>query len=117
MSVGEAFQGNLFSGDLLAESIVRSADWLALDDHHVVRRTVLERCVYGADKKPMAVELAKVSLWLHTFTVGAPLGFLDHHLRCGDSLFGCWVRKGIDRAEGTDSTTISLFKSGCSATR
>jgi hypothetical protein len=46
----------------------------------------------------MAVELAKVSLWLHTFTVGAPLSFLDHHLRCGDSLFGSWVRGGIDRA-------------------
>jgi hypothetical protein len=46
----------------------------------------------------MAVELAKVSLWLHTFTVGAPLSFLDHHLRCGDSLFGCWVRAGIDKA-------------------
>ena len=60
---------------------------------------VLKRCVYGVDKNPMAVELAKVSLWLHTFTVGAPLGFLDHHLRCGDSLFGCWVRQGIDRAE------------------
>jgi hypothetical protein len=40
----------------------------------------------------MAVELAKVSLWLHTFTVGAPLSFLDHHLRCGDSLFGEMVR-------------------------
>jgi len=39
----------------------------------------------------MAVELAKVALWLHTFTVGAPLSFLDHHLRCGDSLFGEWV--------------------------
>ena len=36
----------------------------------------------------MAVELAKVALWLHTFTVGAPLSFLDHHLHCGDSLFG-----------------------------
>ena len=36
----------------------------------------------------MAVELAKVSLWLHTFTVGAPLSFLDHHLRCGNSLYG-----------------------------
>jgi len=46
----------------------------------------------------MAVELAKVSLWLHTFTVGAPLSFLDHHLRCGDSLFGSWVRGGIGRA-------------------
>ena len=59
---------------------------------------VLKRCVYGIDKNPMAVELAKVALWLHTFTVGAPLSFLDHHLRCGDSLFGSWVRTGIETA-------------------
>ena len=71
-----------------------------LDDRHIVRRMVLKRCVYGVDKNPMAVELAKVSLWLHTFTVGAPLSFLDHHLRCGDSLFGAWVRAGIDKATG-----------------
>lgn len=63
-----------------------------LDDRHIVRRTILKRTVYGVDKNPMAVELAKVSLWLHTFTVGAPLSFLDHHLRCGDSLFGELVR-------------------------
>ena len=69
-----------------------------LDDRHIVRRMVLKRCVYGVDKNPMAVELAKVALWLHTFTVGAPLSFLDHHLRCGDSLSGSWVRTGIDRA-------------------
>ena len=70
-----------------------------LDDRHIVRRMVLKRCVYGVDKNPMAVELAKVALWLHTFTVGAPLSFLDHHLRCGDSLFGSWVRTGIDKAK------------------
>ena len=70
-----------------------------LDDRRIIRRMVLKRCVYGVDKNPMAVELAKVSLWLHTFTAGAPLGFLDHHLRCGDSLFGCWVRQGLDKAE------------------
>ena len=52
---------------------------------------VLKRCIYGVDKNPMAVELAKVSLWLHSFTVGAPLSFLDHHLRCGDSLLGLRV--------------------------
>ena len=69
-----------------------------LDDRHIVRRMVLKRCIYGVDKNPMAVELAKVALWLHTFTVGAPLSFLDHHLRCGDSLSGSWVRTGIDRA-------------------
>ena len=70
-----------------------------LDDRHIIRRMVLKRCVYGVDKNPMAVELAKVSLWLHTFTVGAPLSFLDHHLRCGDSLFGAWVRPALDNAE------------------
>lgn len=63
-----------------------------LDDRHIVRRMILKRCIYGVDKNSMAVELAKVALWLHTFTVGAPLSFLNHHLRWGDSLFGEWVR-------------------------
>ena len=82
----------------------RTANWAIeeaqLDDRHIVRRMVLKRCIYGVDKNPMAVELAKVALWLHTFTVGAPLSFVDHHLRAGDSLFGLWVRDAIDRAEG-----------------
>ena len=69
-----------------------------LDDRRIVRRIVLKRCVYGVDRNPMAVELAKVSLWLHTFTAGAPLSFLDHHLRCGNSLFGCWTRDAFDTA-------------------
>ena len=59
-----------------------------LDDRHIVRRMILKRSVYGVDKNRMAVELAKVALWLHTFTAGAPLSFLDHHLRWGNSLFG-----------------------------
>jgi hypothetical protein len=63
-----------------------TVDPAQLDDRHIIRRMVLKRCVYGVDKNLMAVELAKVSLWLHTFTVGAPLSFLDHHLRHGDSL-------------------------------
>jgi hypothetical protein len=59
-----------------------------LDDRHIVRRMILKRCIFGVDKNPMAVELAKTALWLHTFTVGAPLSFLDHHLKIGDSLHG-----------------------------
>jgi hypothetical protein len=82
----------------------RTAQWAIdeaqLDDRHIVRRMVLKRCVYGVDKNPMAVELAKVALWLHTFTVGAPLSFVDHHLRAGDSLFGLWVHDAIVLAEG-----------------
>ena len=52
------------------------------------RRRVVETCVYGVDLNPMAVELAKVSLWLHTVAKGKPLSFLDHHIRCGNSLVG-----------------------------
>ncbi len=52
------------------------------------KRKVVERCVYGVDVNPMAVELAKVALWLHTAARGKPLSFLDHHLKCGNSLVG-----------------------------
>ena len=72
-----------------------SSDWVMdktqLTDQAIFRRMVLKRCIYGVDKNPLTVELAKVSLWLHSFTVGAPLSFLDHHLRCGDSLVGLRV--------------------------
>src|SRR3546814_838940 len=70
-----------------AQDVRWSVDPALLDDRHLVRRMILKRVVYGVDKNPMAVELAKLALWLHTFTVGAPLSFLDHHLRCGDSLY------------------------------
>ena len=80
------------------EEILRRAeesDWVLdeslLTDQAIIRRMVLKRCIYGVDKNPLTVELAKVSLWLHSFTVGAPLSFLDHHLRCGDSLVGLRV--------------------------
>ena len=67
-----------------------------LTDQAIIRRMVLKRCIYGVDKNPLTVELAKVSLWLHSFTVGAPLSFLDHHLRCGDSLVGLRVAEAAE---------------------
>lgn len=81
-----------------------------LDDRHIVRRMVLKRCIYGVDKNVMAVELAKVALWLHTFTVGAPLSFLDHHLRSGNSLFGCWVKAGAERAQTLSNAPLFLHE-------
>lgn len=59
-----------------------------LTDVHLLKRHVLKRCIYGVDLNPLATELAKVSLWLDAFTLGAPLSFLDHHLRTGNSLIG-----------------------------
>jgi hypothetical protein len=52
------------------------------------RRTIAERCLYGVDANPMAVQLARVSLWLTTLAADRPLTFLDHALRTGDSLVG-----------------------------
>src|SRR5207244_12770691 len=56
-----------------------------------LRRTIAERCLYGVDLNPMAVQLARLSLWLATLAVDRPLTFLDHHLQVGDSLLGAWV--------------------------
>ena len=64
-----------------------------LEPTQLLQRVVMKRCIYGVDLNSMAVELAKVSLWLHSFTVGAPLSFLDHHLRCGNSLIGTTVKE------------------------
>lgn len=52
------------------------------------RRLVAQRCLYGVDKNPFAVNLAKLSLWLVTLAKDRPFTFLDHALKCGDSLVG-----------------------------
>jgi len=82
------------------EAILREMDKhdIAIDrgrltDVNLLKRHVLKRCIYGVDLNPMAVELAKVSLWLDCFTLGAPLSFLDHHLKCGNSLIGARVKE------------------------
>lgn len=54
----------------------------------IARRLIAERCLYGVDLNPLAVELAKLSIWLVTLAKGRPFGFLDHNMRCGDSLLG-----------------------------
>jgi len=59
-----------------------------LDDFTLLRRIVMKRCIYGVDVHRMAVELSQLSLWLRSFTIGAPLSFLKHHLKQGNSLIG-----------------------------
>ncbi|MDW8223944.1 MAG: hypothetical protein RMJ82_13450, partial [Gemmatales bacterium] len=51
-------------------------------------RDVITHCIYGVDKNPLAVDLCKVALWIEAHTEGKPLTFLDHRIRCGDSLLG-----------------------------
>ena len=49
---------------------------------------MVRHCIYAVDKNPLAVDLCKVALWIECHTMGLPLGFLDHHVKCGDSLVG-----------------------------
>lgn len=67
-----------------------------LTEVNLIKRMVIKQCVYGIDLNEMAVELAKLSLWLDSFTLGAPLSFLDHHLKCGNSLIGVNVEEVIN---------------------
>ena len=57
------------------------------------KRRVAENCIHGVDVNPMAVELAKLALWLETVAADAPLTFLDHHLQCGDSLMSVTINR------------------------
>ena len=59
-----------------------------LESLRAALRDVITRCVYGVDVNPMAVELAKVSLWLEALDPGKPLSFLDAHIKCGNALIG-----------------------------
>ncbi len=56
------------------------------------KRRVAENCLFGVDINPMAVELAKLAVWLETVAIDAPLAFLDHHLQSGDSIIGARLK-------------------------
>ena len=83
------------------------AEW---DKDVVARRLVAQRCLYGVDKNPFAVNLAKLSLWLVTLSKEQPFTFVDHALKCGDSLVGYSVKEiqaAMDRAK--DSLQLAFL--------
>lgn len=67
-----------------------------LNDETLLQRMALKRCIYGVDKNPLAVELAKVAIWLHTFTPPLPLPYISHRIRAGDSLLGIDYDRAAD---------------------
>lgn len=79
-------EGRILNGEQVDASELLSSD---IEERAILaRRLIAERCLYGVDMNPLAVELAKLSLWLTTVAKGRPFGFLDHNLRSGDSLLG-----------------------------
>jgi very-short-patch-repair endonuclease len=75
----------------------------------LARRLVADRCLYGVDKNPLAVEMAKLSLWLITLDKNKPFTFLDHSLKCGDSLVGASEEDYLRWAHGDLRPQGSLF--------
>ena len=65
-------------------------------DYNASMRDVVRNCIHGVDRNPMAIELAKVALWIETVEPGKPLGFLDANIQCGDSLLGVFDLKALD---------------------
>lgn len=84
-----------YLADQCEQALVRDGRWDAAEvtagDRADLRRQVAERCLYGVDLNPTAVQLARLSLWLTTLAAGKPLTFLDHHLAVGNSLLGSWL--------------------------
>ena len=66
-------------------------------------RDVIRHCVYAVDKNPLAVDLCKVALWIEGHDAGLPLSFLDHHIKCGDSLVGVFDLEVLARGIPDDA--------------
>lgn len=95
------------SGHFLLAAARRLAEQLAAlratdgavkpEDYRHALREVVSHCIFGVDRNPMAVELARMALWLEGYEQGVALSFLDHHLQCGDALIGMTDFKQLEQ--------------------
>ena len=101
------------------DALVREGRWHAGDvtgaDRASLRREIAQRCLYGVDLNPVAVQLARLSLWLATLAADKPLTFLDHHLAAGNSLVGATFddlarQPGGGGRRGSRPATLPLFE-------
>ncbi len=99
-----------YLGTKLAE-VRTSSDSPLEDDLREARRDVLQHCIYGVDMNPLAVELAKISLWLRACVKDKPLNFLDNHIKCGNSLIGLGQKVDISEINPNAFKAISGNKS------
>lgn len=95
---------------LAAERTGKDAESMGIDHNQLLRRQIARRCVYGVDINPTAVELARVSVWIHTFVPGIPLSFIDWRLRCGNSIIGIATQEEANGIINEHSAQASLFQ-------
>jgi hypothetical protein len=107
--LARAYEAALVRDGQLGETDVSPAD------RATFRRLIAQRCLFGVDLNPMAVHLARLSLWLTTLAADKPISFLDHHLLTGDSLLGAApsdiarLVPGRTRARRSDDDQLPLF--------
>ncbi|WP_181686297.1 Eco57I restriction-modification methylase domain-containing protein, partial [Halorhabdus salina] len=77
-------------------------------DEEAIRRDIAKECIYGVDVNGMAVELAKLSMWLETLATDQPLAFLDHHLKTGNSLVGSDVTAVLSEDDEDEDGQLTL---------
>ena len=81
------------------------SDTVVIEDSQLLRRIIARKCIYGVDLNPITVQLARLSIWIHTFVPGLPLSLLDHNLVNGNALVGIdsldEVRKKFNNSLGT----------------
>ncbi|MEW6322855.1 MAG: N-6 DNA methylase [Acidobacteriota bacterium] len=113
-----------YLADACAQANLESGVWTADDDTPAararLRRAVAERCLYGVDRNPVAVQLARLSLWLTTLAVDCPLTFLDHRLAVGNSLVGARLADlarvpGPERRRAARPIVLPLFDEAADA--
>ena len=80
---------NLILEEQKKKGITLDANLLTHDA--LLKRKIMKRCIFGVDLNPMAVEIAKLALWLDSFAIGVPLTYMDHHIRTGDSTIGVFL--------------------------
>src|SRR5438552_9479487 len=102
--------------DAYIAALLRQGGYHAQDfgpnEQAAIRRTIAERCLYGVDLNPMAVQLARLSVWLATLAADRPLTFLDHHRVVGNSILGVWLsclRRPPGRSRTRASVRLPLF--------
>ena len=107
-----------YLGAAAEDALIAEGRWHPHDitpaDRAALRREIASRCLFGVDLNPMAVQVARLSLWLATLAADKPLSFLDHHLVAGDSLVGAspddiWRQPGARSPRGRRREELPLF--------
>lgn len=101
------YLAHAYESSLVRSGVVAPAD-ISDTDRAGFRRSIAQRCLYGVDLNPMAVQLARLSLWLTTMSGDRPLTFFDHNLRTGNSLAGASIADIRQRRSGGRSSTAPL---------